>query len=68
MSDKKWIKNAIKHPGAFMAKAKAAGMSVPAYARRALEKGSRASPKTKRQAALALTLRKLTKHKSQNKD
>jgi hypothetical protein len=28
---KKWIQNAIKHPGALTAKAKAAGMSLAAY-------------------------------------
>jgi len=30
---KKWIKGAIKHPGAFSAKAKAAGKSTAEYAR-----------------------------------
>jgi hypothetical protein len=28
-----WMQGAVKHPGAFTAKAKAAGMSVPAFAR-----------------------------------
>jgi hypothetical protein len=28
-----WMQRAVKHPGAFTAKAKAAGMSVPAFAR-----------------------------------
>lgn len=28
-----WMQTAVKHPGAFTAKAKAAGMSVPAFAR-----------------------------------
>jgi hypothetical protein len=27
-----WIQGAVKHPGAFTAKANAAGMSVPAFA------------------------------------
>lgn len=29
-----FMQTAVKHPGAFTAKAKAAGMSVPAYARK----------------------------------
>lgn len=56
---KHWIKGAIKHPGAFKKKAKAAGMSTSAYASRVLKEGSKASTKTKRQAALARILRKL---------
>ena len=56
---RKWIKKAIKRPGAFTAKAKAAGMGVQAYARKVLAKGSRASTRTKRQAALARTLKKM---------
>lgn len=50
---KKWIEGAIRRPGAFKAKAKAAGMSTLEYARKVLAKGSRASTRTKRQAALA---------------
>ncbi len=56
----KFIKQAIKRPGAFTAKAKRAGMSVAAFAKRVLKKGSRASTRTKRQASLARTLRKLS--------
>ncbi len=55
----KWIQGAIKHPGAFKAKAKAAGKSTGAFARTVLKEGSRASTKTKRQAALAQTLAKI---------
>ena len=58
---KNWIAGAIKRPGAFTKKAKAAGMSVSAYASKVLKKGSKASPRTKRQAALAKTLKKLRK-------
>jgi len=58
---KKWIKSAIKRPGAFKAKAKAAGMSTSAYATKVLKKGSTASTRTKRQAALAKTLGKMRK-------
>ena len=58
---KNWIAGAIKRPGAFRAKAQAAGMSTAAYANQALKKGSRASTRTKRQAALAKTLSGLRK-------
>ena len=53
---KDWIKGAIKRPGAFTKKAKAAGMSVPQYANKVLKKGSDASTRTKKQASLAKTL------------
>lgn len=56
---KNWIKGAIKHPGAFRAKAKAAGMSTPAYAIKVTAPGSTASTTTKRQANLAKTLGKM---------
>jgi len=56
-----WIKGAIKRPGAFRAKARKAGMSTSAYARKVTKKGSKASTRTKRQAALAKTLKKLRK-------
>jgi len=59
----KFIQSAIKHPGAFTAKAKAAGMSTAAYAAKVTKKGSKASTQTKRQANLAKTLRKLGKRK-----
>ena len=52
-----WIQGAIKRPGAFTKKAKAADMSVGAYANKVLKKGSDASTRTKRQASLAKTLR-----------
>jgi len=58
---KKWIQGAIKHPGAFKAKAKAAGMSTSAYASKVLKKGSGASTATKKQASLAKTLGKMRK-------
>jgi hypothetical protein len=54
-----WIQGAIKRPGAFTKKAKAAGMSVGKYADKVLKKGSDASTRTKRQANLAKTLRSL---------
>ena len=58
-SKKKWIKKAIKKPGAFKAKAKQAGMSTKEYASKVLKKGSKASAKTKKQANLAKTLSKM---------
>lgn len=58
-----WIKKAVKHPGAFTKKAKAAGKSVPEYATSVLKRGSKADTQTKRQAALAKTLSKLRKDK-----
>jgi len=57
MAGGKWIAGAIKRPGAFTRKAKAAGMSTGAYAKSVLAKGSGASTQTKRQANLARTLR-----------
>ena len=55
----KWIQDAIKRPGAFSAKAKKAGMSTPAYAKKVLKKESKSSARTKRQANLSKTLSRL---------
>ena len=44
--------------GKFTAKAKRAGMSVQAYARKVLKKGSKASAATKKQANFARNARK----------
>jgi hypothetical protein len=44
-----WMQGAVKHPGAFTAKAKAAGVSVPAFA----QKEAHAPGTTGRQARLA---------------
>ena len=52
-----WIQKAIKRPGAFTAKAKAAGKSVAAFAK---EKAG-ASGRLGKQARLAQTLSKLRK-------
>jgi hypothetical protein len=59
----KWIQGAIERPGAFSAKAKAAGMSVQEYANKVTKKSSRASTRTKRQANLAKTLGKMRRKK-----
>ena len=64
---KKWIQKAIKHPGAFTKKAKAAGMSVSEYASAVLSGKVKASTTTKRQAALAKTLGKLRPKKGRKK-
>jgi len=61
MAGKNWIKGAIKRPGAFTKKAKKAGMSTGAYAKKVTKKGSKASTRTKRQAGLAKTLRKISR-------
>ena len=54
---RRWIAGAIKRPGALTRKAKAAGMSTMAFARR-----HRKSPgRLGRQSRLALTLRKFRK-------
>jgi len=49
----------VKRPGAFTAKAKAAGKSTGALARSVLKEGSTASTRTKKQAALVQTFAKL---------
>lgn len=56
-----WISKAIKRPGAFTKKAKGAGMSVSSFAAKVTKPGSKASSRTKRQANLAKTLKKLRK-------
>tara|TARA_R100001594_G_scaffold31926_2_gene59385 strand:- start:415 stop:621 length:207 start_codon:yes stop_codon:yes gene_type:complete len=58
-----WIKGAIKRPGAFSAKAKKAGETTAEYATQVLEKGSKASARTKKQAQLAKTLSKMRARK-----
>lgn len=56
---RKFIQSAIKRPGALSRKAKRHHMSPMAYAK----KERHASGRTGKQARLALTLRKLSKHK-----
>ncbi len=60
---KNWIQGAIKRPGAFTAKAKAAGKSTSAYAKQVTKPGSKADTTTKRQANLAKTLKGFSKKK-----
>jgi len=54
-----WIKKAIKRPGRLTRAAKRANMSISAYVRKVLKKGSKASTSLKRAARLSQTLRKL---------
>ena len=63
-----WIKGAIKRPGAFKAKAKAAGETVAEYADKVTKKGSKASARTKKQAVLAQTLRKMAARRKAAKE
>jgi hypothetical protein len=60
---RKWIQQAIKRPGAFRAKAKHAGMSTMAYARKVLANPKGYDTRTIRQARLAITLSKLRKRR-----
>lgn len=57
---KKWIQGAIKHPGALKKKAAAKKESVSAYIAHPPKK---ASTTTKKQIALAKTLKKMSKGK-----
>ena len=52
------IKIKPQNRGRFTAKAKRAGMSVPAYAKKVLKKGSKASAATRKQANFARNARK----------
>lgn len=62
MAKKKWIAGATKNArGQFRAKAKRAGMSTQAYARRVKANPGRYDPRTRRQATLALNLMKASK-------
>lgn len=61
--DKKWIQGAIKRPGAFTAKAKKANKSVAGFAAAVSKNPKKYSALTRKQAALAKTLRKINKKK-----
>lgn len=63
MAGSHWIQGAIKHPGAFTKKAKAAGMSVAGFASKIAAHPGNFSTTTRRQGALARTLRKLAKRR-----
>ena len=61
MAKKNWIQDANLDEGAFSAKAKKAGKSVQSYAAEVTQPDSGASTKTKRQANLAKTFKKMAK-------
>ena len=56
-----WIQGAVKHPGAFTAKAKKRGMTVAKFAAQVRANPERYDETTLRQANLARTLRKMHK-------
>lgn len=60
----KWIQKAIKRPGALTQKAKKAGMSLDEFIAKVTKPGSKADARTKRQANLAKTLRKLARRRA----
>ena len=60
----KWIKDAIKTPGAFTKKAKSHGMSTKEFANKVLSNKEDYPAKTEKQANLAKTLGKLGKKKT----
>ena len=62
MADK-WIKDAIKRPGAFTKKAEKRKLSVKEFASRVTANPDKYDTRTVRQANLAKTLRKLRKRK-----
>ena len=58
---KDWIQGAVKRPGAFTRKAKAAGMSVQQFAKHVDANKSKYSTRTERQANLAQTFASMKK-------
>ena len=56
---KKWIKSAIKRPGALTRKAKASGQTVTSYCKTRMK----GSGRTARQCRLAKTLRSMQKRR-----
>ena len=59
--EENWIKGAVKRPGAFTKKAKAAGMSVQQFASHVDANKDKYSTRTERQANLAQTFSKMKK-------
>ena len=62
MADK-WIKDAIKRPGAFTKKAEERGMTATQFASKVTSNPDKYDTRTVRQANLAKTLSKLRKRK-----
>ncbi len=61
-----WMKNAVKRPGAFTAKANAAGKGVQQYANQVASNSSNYDPRTVKQANLAKTFNKFRPKKKSN--
>ena len=59
--DKNWIQGAVKRPGAFTKKAKAAGKTVQQFAKEVDDNPDKFSTRTKRQANLAQTFASMKK-------
>jgi len=59
--DKNWIQGAVKRPGAFTKKAKAAGKTVQQFAKEVDDNPGKFSTRTKRQANLAQTFASMKK-------
>ena len=59
--EENWIKGAVKRPGAFTKKAKAAGMSVQQFAKHVDANKDKYSTRTEKQANLAQTFSKMKK-------
>jgi len=62
-NNKKWIQGAIKRPGAFTAKAKRRKMTVSQFAAAVRKNPNKYDATTRRQANLAVTLKKISKNK-----
>jgi len=61
VEEKDWIQKAVKRPGAFTRKAKAAGQTVQQFAKTVDDNPSKYSTRTKRQANLAQTFASMKK-------
>ncbi len=59
--EKDWIQKAVKRPGAFTRKAKAAGQSVQQFAKTVDDNPGKYSTRTKKQANLAQTFASMKK-------
>lgn len=60
-ADDRWIQGMHMKEGAFTAKAKARGLSVPAFAAKVKANPEDYDERTRKQAALAKTLRKMAR-------
>lgn len=67
MAKRKWIKKAIKRPGALRRKAKAKGMTVSKFCSHVKKNKKRYSSRTRRQCGLAKTLSKFRRRRKRRK-